>query len=277
MPRTDPRRIGCGGSSARDRARPDRPACHDPRGAARGPVALCPGRLGATRHMRRGSGLDTRGGSSARRRSACRRPPQPRIAARAPPIIKSHSPEGDIIPTGKLSEGQRSRPIPAMRDREISMVQTGSMQKYTKGNLLLINDKPLNYAMSNIFEIGATWPKAFDRVVIGKNGPYVLACFRAEGEDKTWWYMPHDEYVVLVEGEMTIEYKEPRDEIAPGPHKTVTGTDMGSMVLRDGSLASLPAKIAYRMRAAKRSLALLQTKHNEWLTYAWKDICLTEE
>ena len=40
------------------------------------------------------------------------------------------------------------------------MVQTGSMQKYTKGNLLLINDKPLNYAMSNIFEIGATWPKA---------------------------------------------------------------------------------------------------------------------
>jgi len=83
--------------------------------------------------------------------------------------------------------------------------------------------------------------------------------------------------VVLVEGEMTIEYKEPRDEIAPGPHKTVTGTDMGSMVLRDGSLASLPAKIAYRMRAPKKSLALLQTKHNEWLTYAWKDICLTEE
>jgi len=25
------------------------------------------------------------------------------------------------------------------------------------------------------------------------------------------------------------------------------------------------------------SLALLQTKHNEWLTYAWKDICLSEE
>src|SRR5881397_788474 len=157
------------------------------------------------------------------------------------------------------------------------MVMTGSMAKYTKGNLLLIDDRPIRYAMSNIYEIGATWPKAYDRVVIGKNGPYVLACFRAEGEDKTWWYMPHDEYVVLVEGEMTIEYKEPRDEIAPGPHKTVTGTDMGSMVLRDCSLASLPAKIAYRMRAAKRSLALLQTKHNEWLTYAWKDICLTEE
>jgi len=157
------------------------------------------------------------------------------------------------------------------------MVQTGSMQKYTKGNLLLINDKPLNSAMSNIFEIGATWPKAFDRVVIGKNGPYVLACFRGEGEDKNWWYMPHDEYVVLVEGEMTIDYKEPREEIAPGPHKAVTGTDMGSMVLRDGSLASLPSKIAYRMRASKKSLALLQTKHNEWLTYAWKDICLTEE
>src|SRR5436190_265517 len=245
MPRTDPRRIGCGGSSASDRGRPDRPACHVPRGAARGPEAPCRGRLGATRRTRRDSGRDTLGGPSARRRSACRRPPQPRIAARAPAIIKSHSPEGTIIPTVELSEGQRSRPIPAMTDREISMVQTGSMQKYTKGNLLLINDKPLNYAMSNIFEIGATWPKSYDRVVIGKNGPYVLACFRAEGEDKTWWYMPHDEYVVLVEGEMTIEYKEPRDEIAPGPHKTVTGTDMGSMVLRDGSLASLPAKNAY--------------------------------
>src|SRR5437660_10303282 len=138
-----------------------------------------------------------------------------------------------------------------MRDREISMGQTGSMQKYTKGNLLLINDKPLNYAMSNIFEIGATWPKAFDRVVIGKNGPYVLACFRGEGEDNNWWYMPRDEYVVLVEGEMTIEYKDPREEIALGPHKTVTGTDRGSVVLRDGCLASLAAEIALHIHAYK--------------------------
>jgi hypothetical protein len=157
------------------------------------------------------------------------------------------------------------------------MVQTGSMKKYAKGNLLLINDKPLNYAMSNIFEIGATWPKAYDRVVVGKNGPYVLACFRAEGDDNRWWYMPHDEYVVLVEGEMVIEYKEPREEIEPGPHASVAGTEMGSMVLRDGSLASLPARVAYRMRAARKSLALLQTKHSPWVTYAWKEICLTED
>src|SRR5437870_868109 len=195
MRRRVPRRIGCGGSSARDRERPDRLACHDPRGAVRGPVAWCPGRLGATLHMRRGSGRDIRGGSLARRRSACRRPPQPRIAARAPAIIKSHSPDGTILPEGKLSEGQRSRPIPAMRDGRISMVQTGSMQKYTKGNLLLINDKPLNYAMSNIFELAATSAKSHDRGAIRKNGPYVLAWLRAEGEDKTWWYMPHDEYV----------------------------------------------------------------------------------
>src|SRR5437016_14008577 len=86
-----------------------------------------------------------------------------------------------------------------------AVVQTGSMQKYTKGNLLLINDKPLNYAMSNIFEIGATWPKAFDRVVIGKSGPYVLACCRGGGEDRHWWYVPHDEHVVLGEGDMRIE------------------------------------------------------------------------
>jgi hypothetical protein len=157
------------------------------------------------------------------------------------------------------------------------MVQTGSMKKYTKGNLLLINDKPLNYAMSNIFEIGATWPKSYDRVVVGKNGPYVLACFRAEGDDDRWWYMPNDEYVVLVEGEMTIEYREPREPIEPGPHKEVKGTEMGSMVLRDGSLASLPARVAYRMRASRKSLALLQTKDSPWLTYAWKEICLTEE
>ncbi|HWM50356.1 MAG TPA: hypothetical protein VNO76_03295 [Thermoplasmata archaeon] len=157
------------------------------------------------------------------------------------------------------------------------MVQTGSMKKYTKGNLLLINDKPLNYAMSNIFEIGATWPKSYDRVVVGKNGPYVLACFRAEGDDNRWWYMPHDEYVVLVEGEMVIEYKEPREEIEPGPHSSVAGTEMGSMVLRDGSLASLPARVAYHMRAPRKSLALLQTKHSPWVTYAWKEICLTED
>src|SRR5438094_8066133 len=121
-----------------------------------------------------------------------------------------------------------------------AVVQTGSMQKYTKGNLLLINDKPLNYAMSNIFEIGATWKKSYDRVVIGKNGPYVLACFRAEAEDSNWWDMPHDEYVVLVEGEVTLEDRERPEEIQPGPHKRVAGTEKGHMALRDGSLASLP-------------------------------------
>ena len=157
------------------------------------------------------------------------------------------------------------------------MVMTGSMAKYTKGSLLLIDDRPIRYAMSNIYEIGATWPKAYDRVVIGKNGPYVLACFRAEGEDASWWYMPHDEYLLLVEGEVRVDYIEPRDQLKPGPHKNVSGTDMGHMVLRDGSLASLPARVAYRMRAPKKSLVLLQTKHSEWLTYAWEDICLTEE
>jgi len=157
------------------------------------------------------------------------------------------------------------------------MVMTGSMSKYTKGNLLLIDDRPIRYAMSNIYEIGATWPRSYDRVVIGKNGPYVLACFRAEGEDASWWYMPHDEYLLLVEGEVRVDYIEPREQLKPGPHKNVTGTDMGHMVLRDGSLASLPARVAYRMRAPKKSLVLLQTKHSEWLTYAWEEICLTEE
>ncbi len=88
---------------------------------------------------------------------------------------------------------------------------------------------------------------------------------------------PHDEYLLLVEGEVRVDYIEPRDQLKPGPHKNVTGTDMGHMVLRDGSLASLPARVAYRMRAPKKSLVLLQTKHSEWLTYAWEEICLTEE
>ena len=156
------------------------------------------------------------------------------------------------------------------------VVQTGSMQKYTKGSLLLIDDKPLNYAFSNVFEIGAKWPKAYDRVVVAKNGPYVIACFRAEGEDQSWWYMPHDEYALLIEGEMRVDYVEPREEIAAGPHRNVAGSDMGHMTLRDGSLASLPARVAYRFRAPRKSLVLLQTKHSPWLTYAWKDICMTE-
>ncbi|HLB68185.1 MAG TPA: hypothetical protein VJN63_06950 [Thermoplasmata archaeon] len=157
------------------------------------------------------------------------------------------------------------------------MVQTGTMQKYTKGNLLLIQDRPIRYAMSNVFEIGATWPKAYDRVAVGKNGPYVIACFRAEGEDKSWWYMPHDEYAFLVEGEMRVDYIEPRDELKPGPHPKVSGTDMGHITLRDGSLASLPARVAYRMRAVRKSLVLLQTKDSSWITYAWEKICLKEE
>jgi len=155
------------------------------------------------------------------------------------------------------------------------MVQTGSLEKYTKGHLLLIEDRPIRYAMSNIYEIGATWPKSYDRVVVGKNGPYVLACFRAEGDDPSWWYIPHDEYALLVEGEVEVDYVEPREALPPGPQKGVTGTDMGRMILRDGSLASLPARVAYHMRARRKSLVLLQTKHSPWLTYAWDKVCLT--
>src|SRR5947207_14242885 len=88
-------------------------------------------------------------------------------------------------------------PAPAIPVRGSAVAHTVSMQKYTKGNLLLINDKPLNYAMSNIFEIGATWKKSYDRDVIGKNGPYVLACFRAEDEDSNEGYQPNDDYCVL--------------------------------------------------------------------------------
>src|SRR2546425_12493212 len=50
------------------------------------------------------------------------------------------------------------------------MVMTGSMAKDTKGKLLLIDNRPIRYAIANIFQIGATWPKAYDRVVIAQNG-----------------------------------------------------------------------------------------------------------
>src|SRR5205807_8739882 len=106
-------------------------------------------------------------------------------------------------------------PAPAIPVRGSAVVQTGSMQKYTKGNLLLINDKPLNYAMSNIFEIGATWKKSYDRVVIGKNRPYVLACFSAGGDDSNCWFIPDGEYVVTVDVGVTIESGEPREDIQP--------------------------------------------------------------
>src|SRR5436309_7439836 len=88
--------------------------------------------------------------------------------------------------------------------------------------------------------------------------------------------MPIGEYLLMVDSEVRVAYIEPREQLKPGPHKNVTGADMGHMVLRDGSLASLPARVAYRMRAPKKSLVLLQTKHSEWLTYAWEKICLTE-
>jgi hypothetical protein len=151
------------------------------------------------------------------------------------------------------------------------------MERYEKGKLLLINDRPIRYAMSNIFEIGATWPKPYDRVAVGKNGPYVIACFRAEGEDPRWWYMPHDEYALLVEGEVRVDYVEPRDQIEEGPHRDVSGTSMGHIILRDGGLASLPAHVAYRMRGLRKSLVLLQTKDSPWVNYAWETICRKEE
>ena len=95
----------------------------------------------------------------------------------------------------------------------------GSLDDYDKGGVELINDDPKNYVFSNMFEVAAG-ARPWEKVAVAKNMEYVLEVIRAEGTSP-WRAAPHDEFALVVDGEVTIDLLDPDDAPAdPG----VTGS-----------------------------------------------------
>jgi len=156
----------------------------------------------------------------------------------------------------------------------------GSLDDYTKGGIDVIDDTPRNYAFSNMFEVAGA-SKPWEKVAVGKNMEYVLEVIRAEGTSE-WRTCAHDEFPLVVDGEVTIELFKPDVSLVPADKNgsirvevLPAGRPMGRMVLRRGHQALLPAGAAYRMSAATPSVVLLQTIAGDDTIYRWAEICLS--
>lgn len=158
----------------------------------------------------------------------------------------------------------------------------GSLEHYEKGQVQIIDDDVKHYAFSNCFEI-ASKAKPYERVVFGQNQIYVLEAVRAEGESP-WFTSAHDEFALDMDGEVEIHLvKLDADQCIPDAEHLGAvlvrgeprGQRMGWMKLKRGHQALLPKNTAYRFRAARPSVVVIQTCKGELSVERWAEICQT--
>ena len=156
----------------------------------------------------------------------------------------------------------------------------GSLSKYNKGGIEIIDDDPKHYAFSNIFEV-ASAGRPWEKVAVGKNMDYVLEVIRAEGTSD-WRTCAHDEFPLCLDGEVTVEFVKldhPQVPADKGGSVAIKGEPkgrrMGSIVLRRGHMALLPANCAYRFNAPKPGVIMLQTIIGDDTVERWSEICLS--
>lgn len=153
----------------------------------------------------------------------------------------------------------------------------GSLEHYRKGEIEITSGSARHYAFSNVFDV-ASRSAPYEKVVAGKNLEYVIEVLRTEGQSP-WFACAHDEFAILMDGEVQIEFikldSPPRDG-----HGTVdagaqpAGRKMGHVILRNGHQALLPARCAYRFTARKPGVALVQTMLGELSVEKWAEICV---
>jgi len=156
----------------------------------------------------------------------------------------------------------------------------GSLDQYEKGHIEIINDNPKNYAFSNVFDV-ASHSKPYEKVAVAKNFEYVIEAIRAEGTSG-WMAASHDEFCVVMDGDVTVEYVklDNPDAVAPsGKDGTVSvsgepqGKRMGTIRLKRGHQAMLPKGAAYRFNSAKPSVMIQQTIAGDLTVEKWAEIC----
>jgi len=154
----------------------------------------------------------------------------------------------------------------------------GSLDKFERGQLTIIDDDPKHYCYSNVFEV-ASRAKPYEKVAVAKNLEYVLEAIRAEGTSD-WQAANHDEFLLVMDGEVTVSFVEPGDA-APAPGKDgtqrlerkPTGRKMGRVHLKRGHQALLPKGAAYQFSAASPAVMIQQTIAGELTREKWAQIC----
>ena len=155
----------------------------------------------------------------------------------------------------------------------------GSLERYEKGGVEVINDDPKNYVFSNIFEV-ASKSKPYEKVTVGKNLEYVVEAIRAEGTSE-WRAAGHDEFALVMDGEVEIRLmKLDNPSVAPpGTHGSIAlkgtpaGRTMGVVRARRGHMTLLPVGAAYQFHANRPGVVLLQTIAGKDTIERWGQIC----
>ena len=157
----------------------------------------------------------------------------------------------------------------------------GSLDDYEKGHIEIINDKPMHYTFSNVFEV-AGMSAPWEKVAVAKNLENLIETIRAEGVSP-WYTCAHDEFALAMDGEIEVHFvdldadrrlppeKEGNVTLADAP----TGPKMGHVVLKRGHQALLPANAAYQYRARQTGVILQQALEGENTRYRWKEICFS--
>ena len=155
-----------------------------------------------------------------------------------------------------------------------------TLEDYVKGSLEIVNDDPRHYAFSNVFDVAAH-SKPYEKVVVALNLGYVLEALRAQGTSD-WYAAAHDEFAIVMDGEVEVDLVklDSPDQIVP-PDKqgsvrvpgTPVGRKMGYIKCKRGHQALLPKGAAYRFRANKPGVLILQTILGDLSVQKWAQIC----
>ncbi|MCB2066682.1 MAG: hydroxyquinol 1,2-dioxygenase [Erythrobacter sp.] len=157
---------------------------------------------------------------------------------------------------------------------------TGSLDAYTKG-VIELQDDLRKYAFSNVFEVaGKAHP--FERVAVVQNLEYVAEVVRSEGESG-WYAAPHDEFALVMDGEITFNFIQLEDEQIPGHAGGAVqlgarpnGPAMGRVTARRGHQVLLPRGSAYQITSARPAVAIIQTSDGPVTVKRWSEICVLE-
>lgn len=156
----------------------------------------------------------------------------------------------------------------------------GSLDKFEKGGVQIIDDNVRHYAFSNCFEI-ASKSKPYEKVVFGQNQIYVLETVRADGTSP-WYTCAHDEFALCMDGEVEVHFVQTdAEQRVPDENKNGAvlvkgeprGKKMGWLKLRRGHQGLLPKNSAYQFRAAKPAVLVLQTCKGDLSVERWAEIC----
>jgi hypothetical protein len=155
-----------------------------------------------------------------------------------------------------------------------------SLDHYVKGNVEIVDGDPKHYAFSNIFDVAAH-SKPYEKVVVALNLGYVIETLRAQGTSD-WYAASHDEFAVVMDGEIDIELiklDDPEQVVPADKQGSVRvagaprGRKMGRIECKRGHQALLPKGAAYRFQARRPGVLLLQTVLGELSVQKWAAIC----